>query len=194
MGQRPSHDIKGKAHYIAPVPGTHGAPTRKLNHVTVYSDSLHVFLYLPVAAGTTIKELKRHLHDKFGRSKVIRLFHEGRELSDSAQIEEGTETSKLLLKMQLEECSTSFDTSLKLDLSGNSALSAPCSAKDSLLLSSTPENSALSQPVKKPWDIDFSVYALPDMEVVSVNKKKKSTQNRGELGEEEGKRCNISAS
>ena len=194
MGQKPSREYKGKAHFIAPVPGTHGAPTRKLNHVTVYSDSLHVFLYLPVVSGSTVKVLKRQLHDKFGHSKVIHLFHEGRELEDSALIEEGTESSKLLLRMQLEDSSTCFDTSLKLDLSNNSARSAPCLAKDSMLLSSTPENSVLSQPVKKPWEIDFSVYALPEEGRLTASRKKRGLHAIAESGdprEEETKRCNI---
>lgn len=194
MGQRPSREYKGKTHLIAPVPGTHGAPTRKLNHVTVYSDSLHVFLYLPLASGSTVNNLKRQLHDKFGHSKVVRLFHEGRELEDSALMEEGTESSKLLLRMQLEDSSTSFDTSLKLDLSNHSARSAPCSAKDSLLLSSTPDNSALSQPVKKPWEIDFSVYALPEAEGLTASRRKRALHTIAESGdprEEETKRCNI---
>lgn len=195
MGQKVSSDCKEKSRYIAPVPGTHGAPTRKLNHVTVYSDSLHVFLYLPVAAGSTAKDLKRQLHDKYGRSKVIRLFHGGCELADTVLIEEGAEGSKLLLRMQLEDFSTSVDTSLKLDLSNGSARSAPCSGKHSVLLSGTSEHSsACSQPVKRPWEIDFSVYALPEVEGLSASKKKcmlRTIAESGDPNEEDTKKCNI---
>jgi len=191
MGQKPSNESKEKTHYIAPVPGTHGAPTRKLHHVTVYSDSLHIFLYLPVAAGSTAKDLKRQLCDKYGRSKVIRLFRDGNELADCSLIEEGPEGSKLLLRMQLEDLSTSVDTSLKLDLSNGSVRSASCSGKHSLLLSAASEP---SQMVKKPWEIDFSVYALPEVEALSAGRKKRTLQTIAESGdptEEETRQCKL---
>lgn len=180
MGQKTSSETKEKTHYIAPVPGTHGAPTRKPHHVTVYSDSLHIFLYLPVAAGSTAKDLKRQLSDKYGRSKVIRLFRDGNELTDSSLIEEGLEGSKLLLRMQLDDLSTSVDTSFKLDLSNGSARSAPCSGKHSLLLSAASEPSQL---VRKPWEIDFSVYALPEVEALSASRKKRTLQPIAESGD-----------
>ena len=200
MGQKPLKDTKDKSHYIAPVPGTHGAPTRKHNHITVYSDSMHVFLYLPVTAGMTVRDIKKQLSEKFGRSKAIRLFSEGREMEDFTGIDNTKEASKLLFRMHIDEDegAASFEASMKLDISNNSARSAPCSAKDSMLMgSSTPDNSTHSLPVKKPWEIDFSVYALPEGEQLSgIGKKRRVRQlhpiaESGDPCEEETRKFNV---
>lgn len=159
------------------MPGTYGAPTRKKNHITVYSPRLNLFCYVPITADSTVQDIKCQLQLKLSHPLSMRLFNHDQELEDSQLLSLHHITERSLLKVEfLDEPSSlevdSMESLGKLDLSGLSGFS-----KDSMALgSNTPDSTSSSS--SRPWEIDFSVYALPDAEL-SVQSTKRSKRRKG---------------
>jgi len=177
MGQTPATPSKPNFLPIAPMPGTYGAPTRKKNHITVYSPHMNLFCYLPTTLDSTVHDIKHQLQLKLSHPLSMRLYQHEQELEDSQTLAFYHLTERSLLKVEfLDEPSSleveSMESLGKLDLSALSGIS-----KDSMAVgSTTPDSSSSSS--SRPWEIDFSVYALPDAEI-SVQSQKRSKKRRG---------------
>jgi hypothetical protein len=168
MGQTPQQGVKVSLKPIAPLPGTYGALTRKRNHVTVYSPKLHLFCYVKIAPEWTVQDLKHQLILKFSHQQCFSLFLGDTLLLDAALLASLQVTEGSLLRLEFLEDSVEGEDWSK-DESG-----PVCGLKDSVAMGSTTPDSAQSLPCKQPWEIDFSVYALPEAGALSTPPRRKS--------------------
>lgn len=168
MGQVPPHHEKLPFKPIIPLPGTYGALTRKRNHLTVYSPKLHLFCYVQIAPQWTVRDLKLQLTLKFSHQQCFSLFLGDTPLLDTALLTSLQLTESSLLRLEFLEDSVEIEDWSK---DGSGPVS---NLKDSVAMGSTTPDSAQSLPCKQLWEIDFSVYALPDEGVLSTPSKRKS--------------------
>lgn len=170
MGQAPPQGVKVSFKPIAPLPGTYGAATRKKNHVTIYSPQQHLFCYIQTYPDWTVQDLKQQLQLKFSHHPGLSLYLGDTLLGDSDLLTALQVTEKSLLRVQFADDLVGLEEE---DCSREgSALSAPCLLKDSAVMGSTTPDSTLSLPCKQPWEMDFSVYALPDAGLLATPRRK----------------------
>ena len=168
MGQTPPHCEKVSFKPIIPLPGTYGALTLRRNHLTVYSPKLHLFCYVQIAPEWTVRDLKHQLTLKFSHQQCFSLFLRDTLLLDTAPLASLQVTESSLLRLEFLEDSEENEDWSK-DESG-----PVCGLKDSVAMGSTTPDSAQSLPCKQPWEIDFSVYALPEAGALSTPPRRKS--------------------
>ena len=172
MGQAPSQSVKVPFKPIAPLPGTYGTATRKKNHVTVYSPQQHLFCYIQISPDWTVQDLKQQLQLKFSHHPGLCLYLGEVLLGDSDLLTALQVTERSLLRMEFSEEPIGLD--VEYCSRDGTVLSAPCSLKDSAVMGSTTPDSTQSLPCKQPWEIDFSVYALPEAGLLATPTRRKS--------------------
>ena len=172
MGQSPPKGLKLPLKPIAPLPGTYGTNTRKKNHVTVYSPQLNLFCHIPLAPDWTMQDLKHQLRLKFTHHQSLSVYLNDCLIGDDTVLAALEVTERSLLRVEFSEDSVILEESSKDGSLG--VCSAPCSLKDSAGMGSTTPDSTHSMTWKQPWEIDFSVYALPDNGVLTVPRKTRS--------------------
>jgi hypothetical protein len=162
---------------ISPLPGTYGAPTRKKNHITVYSPSLHLFCYVPFHPDSTIQDIKYQLQLKLSHPLAMHLLQRDIELQDCQCLSFYHITERSLLKVEFvdEPSSLEMESGGKWEQSGISG--------GSIAVGSTKQDSS-SMSASRPWEIDFSIYALPDAEL-SVRPIKQGRKRKGPIPEED---------
>lgn len=159
MGVKQSSTQFEKKSYISPIPGTFGATAARKNHITVYNDK--TFLYVPIKPQMFVLDVKQWLAAQNCRD--IRLYYKERQLRDESKLQDlGLDDTCMLRAVSIDSIKTdegSQESQAKLSTSTVSIKSCP--VKDSSFSSN--HDSLCSLPVKGSlWDIDFSIYAVPE--------------------------------
>ena len=154
MGQAATPPHKSPSLLISPLPGTYGSPTRKKSHLTIYSPSLHLFAHVPFTPSSTVQEVKFQLQLKLNCPLEVRLVQRGVELQDGQCLEHYKVTEKSLLRVE-------FVGEWEGKAGGSGEISG---GLESVAVGSTKQDSG-SISTSRPWEIDFSIYALPDAEL-----------------------------
>ena len=164
MGGKPSSSIVMKNLPIQPLPGSYGSPVRRKGHLTVYTDK--EVLYVRLNPKMTIEQLKDVVRERTG--KTMKVYYKTVELMQPQTLEDLGIDEFAMIKATIETLDT--ESLLYSDCSSKSFKS--CSIKD-YLKTSTPDSSKSLPNINK-LDIDLSVYAAPEVEMIK-NKAKNRT-------------------
>jgi hypothetical protein len=168
-GSQSSKELERKR-YISPIPGTFGAPAARKDHITVYNDK--IFCYVPIKSQMNVSDVKAWLASQ--SYKDIRLFHKEKELDDHSALQElGLDETCMLRAVSNDSFKTDGKSQESLaKLSTSSVSFKSCPVRD-FSFTSTPDQSYNSSANSSFWEIDFSVYAVPEAGCLT-NKVKKS--------------------
>ncbi|OMJ67806.1 hypothetical protein SteCoe_34928 [Stentor coeruleus] len=166
MGGKPSSTIVIKNLPIQPLPGSYGAPVRRKGHLTVYTDKEVV--YVKLNPKMTIEQLKELVKEKTG--KLMKVYYKTIELVETQTLEELGIDEFALIKATVETLDTE-----SLLFSDYSSKSYKSYSMKEYSKGSTPDSSKSLNNVNK-LDIDLSVYAAPEVELL---KNKCKNRNNG---------------
>jgi hypothetical protein len=156
MGNKPASPVSMRNLPIQPLPGSYGAPVRRKGHLTVYTDTQ--VLYLKMTPKMTVEQLKGFVREETGKS--MKVYYKTQELLEPLTLEELGIDEFAMIKATVDTLDT--DSLLFSDQSSKSFKSYSMKEQSK---SNTPETSK-SMPSVHRLDIDLSVYAAPEVEMI----------------------------
>ncbi|CAG9334008.1 unnamed protein product [Blepharisma stoltei] len=177
MGTKQSMPMPFPRQIIKPLPGTYGAPVRKKEHITIYTEK-DVF-YIRIHPQMKIQEIIFQLEEKTGEK--LKLYMNSLALDDNCTLESVGIDQFALLRAVGKTSSETDDSqsNSKLNVTNNSSKSIRSCPILENSAASTPETSHSVTVNKVILDIDLSVYAAP--EAGQLTNKMKAKKQRGHL-------------
>lgn len=175
MGTKQTLQMPIPKQIIKPLPGTYGAPVRKREHITIYTEK-DVF-YIKIHPHMKIQEIIYQLEEKTGEK--LKIYLNSLQLTENSSLESAGIDQFALLRAVGKSSSETDDSqsNSKLNYTNNSSKSIRSCPILENSASSTPESSHSVPCNKAIWDLDLSIYAAP--EAGMITNKIKSKKHKG---------------